>query len=151
MNNLIFGNEKFGYYETICGGSGATAAGPGASAVHTHMTNTRITDPEQFEHAVPARLLEFSISRNSGGTGRYSGGDGITRVIQFLTTLELSLLTQRRTIPPFGLNGGGNGSPGKNILQRSGQAPETLPSLAQTTVHNGDRLTIKTPGGGAYA
>src|SRR5690606_6122030 len=96
MNNLLFGDATFGYYETICGGSGATAEGPGAHAVHTHMTNTRITDPEVLEHRFPVRLQRFSINPRSGGSGQHRGGDGVIRQIQFLQPMTVSLLTQRR-------------------------------------------------------
>lgn len=116
MNNLLFGNDQFGYYETICGGSGATAEGPGVDAVHTHMTNTRLTDPEVLEQRFPVRLLEFSIRHGSGGQGRHAGGNGVRRRLQFLTSLRVSLLTQRRgPFPPYGMQGGESGALGRNL------------------------------------
>ncbi len=106
MNNLLFGNESFGYYETICGGCGAGPGFAGADAVHHHMTNTRITDPEIMEHRYPVRLLRFEIRKDSGGKGKYNGGDGIIREILFLEKMELSLLMQRRKSGPYGMEGG---------------------------------------------
>lgn len=151
MNNLLFGNGQFGYYETICGGAGATAKGPGASAVHTHMTNTRLTDPEVLEAKYPIRLHQFSIRRGSGGAGRMAGGDGVIRRIEFLVPLELSLLTQRRgPYPPYGMHGAHPGALGVNELQRHDGTCETLANRAQTRVQPGDVLTIMTPGGGGW-
>ena len=116
MNNVVFGDETFGYYETICGGSGATADGPGASAVQVHMTNTRLTDPEILERRYPVRVREFSIRRGSGGAGRHRGGDGVVRRMEFLRPLTLSLLTQRRgPHPPYGMAGGEAGAAGRRI------------------------------------
>ena len=150
MNNLLFGDNTFGYYETICGGSGATAEADGADAVHTHMTNTRLTDPEVLEARYPVRLLEFSIRRGSGGAGLQRGGDGITRRLEFLRPLSLSILSQRRgPYPPYGLQGGGPGSVGRNSLRRADGSAETLTNLVQTSVQPGDILTIQSPGGGA--
>ncbi len=151
MNNLLFGNDKFGYYETICGGSGATAAGDGASAVQVHMTNTRSTDPEILERRLPVRLWEFSIRRGSGGKGQHHGGDGITRRMEFLTELELSLITERRgPHPPYGMDGGSPGALGNNTLQRADGKPIELPGICELSVQPGDVLTIETPGGGGY-
>lgn len=152
MNNLTFGDETFGYYETICGGAGATAAADGADAVHTHMTNTRLTDVEVFETRYPARIEEFSIRRGSGGNGTHRGGDGIRRVIRFLRPLHVSLLTQRRgPYPPFGLKGGSPGQLGRNLLQRNGaREVEQLPGAVRLDVQAGDRLIIETPGGGGF-
>lgn len=152
MNNLTFGNKQFGYYETICGGAGATATAPGADAVHTHMTNTRLTDVEVFESRYPVQIEEFSIRKGSGGNGLHRGGDGIRRVFRFQQPLTVSLLTQRRgPYPPFGLNGGDPGTLGRNILQRAGSTEqEPLPGSAQIQVAAGDRLMIETPGGGGY-
>ncbi|MDX1946566.1 MAG: hydantoinase B/oxoprolinase family protein [Pirellulaceae bacterium] len=151
MNNLLFGDATFGYYETICGGSGATAAADGADAVHTHMTNTRLTDPEVLEARYPVRLVEFSIRRGSGGAGQRRGGDGVVRRIEFLRPLTLSLLTQRRgPFPPFGLAGGESGALGKNTLTRAAGRVEPLAGLAQIEVQPGDIITIETPGGGGW-
>jgi 5-oxoprolinase (ATP-hydrolysing) len=152
MNNLTFGDETFGYYETICGGSGATADADGADAVHTHMTNTRLTDPEVIEHRYPVRIHEFSIRRGAGGAGEHRGGDGIVRRIEFLGPLHVSLLTERRgAYEPFGLKGGKPGALGVNTLRRAGSSKEeTLTSKVQINVQAGDVLTLQTPGGGGY-
>ncbi|MHC4877378.1 MAG: hydantoinase B/oxoprolinase family protein [Planctomycetota bacterium] len=152
MNNLTFGDGTFGYYETICGGSGATPAAAGADAVHTHMTNTRLTDAEVIERRYPVRLHEFSIRRGSGGTGQHRGGDGIVRRIEFLKPLTVSLLTQRRGgCAPFGLQGGADGAIGRNTLQRAGSdALEHLTGRERVDINAGDTLTIETPGGGGW-
>ncbi|MGE3780088.1 MAG: hydantoinase B/oxoprolinase family protein, partial [Pirellulaceae bacterium] len=151
MNNLLFGDGTFGYYETICGGAGATPQGPGADAVHTHMTNTRLTDPEVLEHRFPVRLREFRIRRGSGGAGMHRGGDGVVRQLEFLKPLELSLLSQRRgPYRPYGAAGGAAGLPGSNTLVRLGGQPERLPGIARTAVEPGDVLTVETPGGGGW-
>lgn len=152
MNNLTFGDGSFGYYETICGGSGATPDADGADAVHTHMTNTRLTDPEVIERRYPVRLHEFSIRRGSGGRGRHRGGDGIIRRIEFLTPLSVSLLTERRgPYPPFGMEGGEPGQCGRNAVLKadSGQI-EYLPGKIQFQTRPGDILTIETPGAGGW-
>jgi 5-oxoprolinase (ATP-hydrolysing) len=152
MNNLTFGDDTFGYYETICGGSGATASADGADAVHTHMTNTRLTDAEIIERRYPVRVHEFSIRRGSGGAGRHRGGDGITRRIEFLKPLTVSLLTERRgEYAPFGLEDGEAGAIGRNTLQRAGAtASEDVGGKVQIEVSVGDMLTIQTPGGGGF-
>ena len=151
MNNVLFGNEQFGYYETICGGSGATADGPGADAVQVHMTNTRSTDPEVLERRHPVRLLEFSIRPDSGGAGHHRGGHGAVRRIEFLEPLELSLITQRRgPHPPYGMNGGLSSQLGKNHLRRHDGSETDLAGICELTVEPGDVLTIETPGGGGY-
>jgi 5-oxoprolinase (ATP-hydrolysing) len=158
MNNLTFGDDTFGYYETICGGSGATASADGADAVHTHMTNTRLTDPEVIERRYPVRVRQFSIRRGSGGgsgldnaMGVRRGGDGVIRQIEFLKSLRVSLLTERRgDYAPFGLQGGPEGAIGVNILARSSGESINLGGKAQITVEAGDVLTIQTPGGGAF-
>jgi 5-oxoprolinase (ATP-hydrolysing) len=152
MNNLTFGDATFGYYETLCGGSGATATGDGAHAVHTHMTNTRLTDPEVLEDRYPVRLVEFAIRRGSGGAGRRRGGDGAVRRIEFLRPLQVSLLTERRgPYAPFGLEGGAPGALGLNTVWRRGNSKEeALPGKIHVEVEAGDVLTIQTPGGGGY-
>ena len=123
----------------------------GAHAVHTHMTNTRITDVEVLERRYPVLVRQFSIRHGSGGKGRYSGGCGVVRSIEFLEPVEVSLLTQRRTTSPFGLAGGLPGDSGENLILRKGMTTlENLPSLAQTRANPGDVLIIKTPGGGGY-
>lgn len=152
MNNLTFGDDTFGYYETICGGSGATQNADGADAVHTHMTNTRLTDPEVIENRYPVRIREFKIRRDSGGKGNHRGGDGITRRIEFLKPLQVSLLTERRgPYPPFGLHGGEAGELGQNTIKRNEhEKEELLAGKSQLDVQTGDILTIHTPGGGAF-
>jgi 5-oxoprolinase (ATP-hydrolysing) len=151
MNNTIFGNRRFGYYETICGGSGATAEADGASAVQTHMTNTRLTDPEILERRYPVRLLEFSIRRGSGGAGLRRGGDGAVRRIEFLEPLEVSLVTSRRgPYPPYGLHGGAAGALGCNTLIRADGTREILAAQLSFRVEPGDQLIIETPGAGGW-
>ncbi|KAA1261407.1 Acetophenone carboxylase gamma subunit [Rubripirellula obstinata] len=149
MNNFLVGDDNFGYYETIAGGAGATANAPGADAVHTHMTNTRITDPEVVETRLPIRLHRFEIRSGSGGVGIHRGGEGLIREFEFLKTLTVSLLTNRRTTRPYGIEGGGDGQPGRNILLRSNTETE-LPPCVTIEVATGDRLIIQTPGGGGY-
>jgi 5-oxoprolinase (ATP-hydrolysing) len=157
MNNFLFGRAAtkerpaFGYYETICGGGGAGPGFNGADAVHTHMTNTRITDPEVLEDRYPVRLREFSIRRGSGGNGQWKGGDGVVREFEFLEPLEVSLLTNRRVSAPFGLAGGEHGASGRNLLRRRGESAWTeLSSAATVEVQQGDVLRIETPGGGGF-
>ena len=149
MNNVLIGDETFGYYETIGGGSGATSDAAGADAVHTHMTNTRITDPEVLESRAPMRLHQFSIRRDSGGAGIHRGGDGTVREFEFLKPLVVSLLTSRRSTAPYGANSGEPGRSGRNVLIRSEQDIE-LPPTATINVNPGDRLRIETPGGGGW-
>ncbi len=151
MNNVLFGNESFGYYETIAGGSGATADGPGADAVQIHMTNTRATDPEILERRHPVRLWEFSIRHQSGGKGKHHGGDGVVRRLEFLEPLQVSLITGRRgEHPPYGAQGGAPGAIGENILRRANGEVLTLAGICEIDVEAGDELTIKTPGGGGF-
>jgi 5-oxoprolinase (ATP-hydrolysing) len=151
MNNVLFGDATFGYYETICGGSGATADSPGADAVHTHMTNTRLTDPEVLEARYPVQLVEFAIRRGSGGQGRHRGGDGVIRRIQIQMPLTLSILSQRRgPYPPGGMNGGGPGALGRNVLVKADGSRYELPGCIQVDVEPGDVLIIETPGGGGW-
>ncbi|WP_303923309.1 hydantoinase B/oxoprolinase family protein [Draconibacterium sediminis] len=150
MNNTLFGNKNFGYYETICGGCGAGNGFNGASAVHHHMTNTRITDPEIMEHRYPVRLEEFSIRKNSGGSGKWHGGDGVKRVLKFLEPVNLSVLTQRRKSGPFGLNGGSDGKPGcQKVIYANGEEI-VLDSIQNINMEQGDTFIIETPGGGGY-
>ncbi len=150
MNNVLFGNERFGYYETVCGGSGATAAADGASAVHTHMTNTRITDPEIMEHRYPVRVEEFSIRRGSGGAGAHAGGDGIVRKLRFMEPMSLSVLTQHRVRGPFGMNGGEPGQPGSQRVERAGGEVVVLEPIDGCDVEAGDMFVLETPGGGGF-
>ncbi|MCE7043601.1 hydantoinase B/oxoprolinase family protein [Dyadobacter sp. CY312] len=149
MNNFLFGNKAFGYYETIGGGTGAGVDFNGRSAVHQHMTNTRITDPEQLERKYPVRLLEFGIRKNSGGKGKYKGGDGITRKVQFLENLQVTLLGQHRKYEPYGLEGGENGKCGEHTLQTNGTTLK-LPGICSFEAQVGDVLLIETPGGGGF-
>lgn len=151
MNNMLFGDDSFGYYETICGGAGATADANGADAVHTHMTNTRLTDPEVLEQRYPVRLHEFSIRVGSGGAGEHKGGDGIVRRIEFLKRLELSTICQRRgAFAPYGVAGGASGQTGVNSIQYADGSTEDLAGSVQLQVNAGDTLTIKSPGGGGF-
>jgi 5-oxoprolinase (ATP-hydrolysing) len=149
MNNLTFGDGTFGYYETICGGAGATPTARGADAVHTHMTNTRLTDPEILEQRYPVRLQQFSIRGGSGGDGRFRGGDGIIREIEFLKDLQVSMLSERRKIAPWGLDGGDPGLTGRNsVLADRAQLEIDLPGAFSRQFHVGDTLRVETPGGG---
>lgn len=145
MNNLTFGDPTFGYYETIAGGAGASDGCPGASGVQTHMTNTRITDPEVLETRFPVRLLRFALRRGSGGVGRFPGGDGVLREFEFLKPLRVAIISERRARAPFGLAGGGAAQRGENRLNGA-----LLAGKAEFNVVAGDRLLIATPGGGAY-
>jgi 5-oxoprolinase (ATP-hydrolysing) len=151
MNNFLIGDERFGYYETICGGSGATPRAGGADAVQVHMTNTRITDPEILERRYPMRLWEFSIRRGSGGRGKHRGGDGAVRELEFLNPLTLAILSSRRgPHPPYGLAGGEPGAVGRNVWMASDGTRRELPGICTLDVQPGDRLRIETPGGGAW-
>lgn len=150
MNNLIFGNRSFGYYETICGGAGAGPTWDGASGVHTHMTNTRITDPEILELRYPVQLERFALRRESGGVGKYRGGEGVIRELTFLEPLSLSLLGQHRRVPPYGFAGGGPGACGEQVLIRKGGEVQLLEGIDHAEVAAGDRLVLRTPGGGGW-
>ena len=149
MNNLLFGNEHFGFYETICGGSGATANHSGANCVHTHMTNTRLTDPEVLEKRYPIRLIQCQQRGGSGGVGAQRGGDGLIREIEFLEPVSVSLLMSRRSTQPFGLQGGGSGAAGENLLSAV-EGTSSLDGCCNFEAQPGDRLQIKTPGGGGF-
>lgn len=149
MNNFLFGGAGFGYYETIAGGSGAGDGYNGAHALHTHMTNTAITDPEILESRYPVRLRQFAIRRGSGGDGTWRGGDGVVREFEFLQPLTVSLLTQHRVEAPFGMNGGNEGQKGRQRLLRDGVETE-LDGCISFAVHAGDRVILETPGGGGY-
>lgn len=157
MNNLVIGGwdprrqAPFAYYETSGGGMGGHARGPGLSAVQTHMTNTKNTPVEALEHAYPLRVRRYAIRRGSGGAGRHRGGDGIVREVEALAHCRAGLLTERRSIAPYGLEGGGPGAAGRNSIRRSGSedfAP--LPAKAEIDLFPGDILKIETPGGGGY-
>ena len=150
MNNLSFGNDDFQYYETIAGGAGAGPGWDGADAVQTHMTNSRLTDPEVFELTFPVRLESFSIRRGSGGAGRWRGGDGVVRDIRFLESMDVSILSNHRRVAPFGLDGGNPGKPGENRVVRNSGETECVAATASLTLDPGDRLIIETPGGGGF-
>jgi 5-oxoprolinase (ATP-hydrolysing) len=148
MNNLIFGNERYGYYETLGGGCGAGPGFHGASGVHSHMTNTRITDVEVVEQRYPVRVERFAIRQGSGGPGRYRGGDGLVREIVFLEPATLSVLTQHRVEEPYGHEGGAPGAPGRQRVVRASGEEMTLGPVEGCEVSTGDRLIVETPGGG---
>ena len=150
MNNLTFGNKDFGYYETIGGGAGAGPSWQGQSGVHTHMTNTRITDPEILERRYPVLVREFSIRKNSGGRGEFLGGDGLVRELEFLEPLQVSILSERRVFAPYGMHGGGDGKQGKNIFLRNNGRRLNLGGKNTIQAEVGDRLRICTPGGGGW-
>jgi 5-oxoprolinase (ATP-hydrolysing) len=148
MNNFLFGSERFGYYETICGGTGAGSGFNGASAMHTHMTNTAITDVEVIERRYPVRVREFSVRRGSGGRGAWHGGDGAVREFEFLQPVTVSLLTQHRATQPYGMDGGEAGQSGKQTWIKADGTSEAIAPSATFTVAQGDRVKIETPGGG---
>jgi 5-oxoprolinase (ATP-hydrolysing) len=150
MNNVLFGNAQFGYYETVCGGTGAGPGFDGCSAVHSHMTNTRITDPEIIEHRYPVRLDEFSIRHDSGGKGHFNGGNGAARKFTFLAPMSLSILSQHRTVAPFGLQGGEDGAIGQQTVLRANGDRVELKSIDAVEVDAGDQLILLTPGGGGF-
>jgi len=150
MNNFLFGNDSFGYYETIGGGSGATAGHHGRSGVHQHMTNTRMTDPEEMELNYPVRLWRFGLRRNSGGAGQWRGGDGIVRELEFLKPVALTLLSQHRKVSPYGLNGGEDGQVGRQYVCSTGEQYQSFAGIAQLECGAGQRIRLETPGGGGY-
>jgi len=150
MNNFTFGNGVHQYYETICGGSGAGPDHDGTSAVHTHMTNTRLTDPEILESRFPVLVEEFAIRENSGGAGHHRGGDGAVRRIKFRERMTASMLSNRRRVAPFGLKGGGPAAPGRNAVARADGSTEEFGATASLTVKPGDVFVIETPGGGGF-
>ncbi|MGA8056031.1 MAG: hydantoinase B/oxoprolinase family protein [Burkholderiales bacterium] len=160
MNNFTFGNERYQYYETICGGSGAGALTPGpdgeprgfagTDAVHTHMTNTRLTDPEVLEWRFPVLLERFEIRRGSGGAGRWRGGDGVRRRIRFLEPMTAAILSGHRRVPPYGMAGGAPGATGRNWLERADGTRVELGGSDRCEMHVGDVFVIETPGGGGY-
>jgi N-methylhydantoinase B len=156
MNNLTFGgvdprtNRPVAYYETVCGGMGARAGLDGLSGVHTHMTNSMNTPIEAIEHAYPVRLVRYSLRRGSGGRGMWQGGDGVVRSLKFLHPATVTLLSDRRSFAPYGLNGGEDGAPGINTIIRRDGTTERLPSKFTRSVEIGDVLSIETPGGGGW-
>nr|VFK78797.1 MAG: 5-oxoprolinase (ATP-hydrolysing) [Candidatus Kentron sp. SD] len=148
MNSLTFGNGRYQYYETICGGAGAGPDFDGASAVHTHMTNSRLTDPEILEQRFPVLLEKFAIRKGSGGTGRFRGGDGVIRRIRFLEPLSAGILSNHRKVPPFGMAGGEPGRVGRNWVERVDGRCEELGGTEEVSMEAEDVLVIETPGGG---
>tara|TARA_Y100000590_G_scaffold470770_1_gene669892 strand:+ start:13959 stop:17525 length:3567 start_codon:yes stop_codon:yes gene_type:complete len=149
MNNLIFGNKDFQYYETICGGQGAGKYFDGSDAIQTNMTNSKLTDPEVFEEIYPINLLELSINSKSGGIGKFIGGSGIKKIFKVNTAMDCSILSNNRDTPPFGLNGGGPGQIGRNFLLRN-KRKIRLDGNCQIELKKGDILIIETPSGGGY-
>ncbi len=149
MNNLTFGNSQYQYYETLCGGSGAGPDFHGTDAVHTHMTNSRLTDVEILEQRFPVRLLDFHIRADSGGGGRYDGGHGVVRRLYFEEPMQAAILSGHRKVKPYGLAGGLAGAKGRNRLYRQGESI-TLASTSVIDIEAGDELEITTPGGGGY-
>ena len=151
MSNLSFGgwdtlrNRPFAYYETIAGGMGASSRGPGRSATHTHMTNSWNTPIEAFEHEYPVRVRAYRIRGGSGGGGKYAGGDGIVRELEFLDTADVTILSDRHKRGPYGLQGGASGACGKCAVDG-----RELPSKTRFTIHPGETLRIETPGGGGF-
>jgi N-methylhydantoinase B len=150
MNNILIGNDDFAYYETLAGGQGGRPGGPGQSGIHTGMTNTKNTPIESLESHYPFRILRYALRRGSGGAGLHPGGDGIEREIEFLAAATLSLMGERRVLPPWGLAGGRPGKQGEDWLIRQGRAPERLPAKVTVEVNPGDRLLVRTPGGGGW-
>lgn len=150
MNNLTFGDASYQYYETIAGGAGAGPDHDGADAIQTHMTNSRLTDPEVLETRYPVLVEQFGIRQGSGGAGRHRGGDGTRRRVRFLKPLRAAILSNRRVVPPFGLNGGGDGQAGRNRVERADGTTQDLASTAGIDMGAGDVLVIETPGGGGY-
>jgi 5-oxoprolinase (ATP-hydrolysing) len=150
MNNFTFGNATHQYYETIAGGAGAGPRHAGASGVQTHMTNSRLTDPEVLEQRFPVLLREFSLRAGSGGHGRHRGGDGVVRTLEFREAMTVAILANHRRVAPFGLAGGEPGQTGRNRVVRRDGRSESLPGAVQIAVEPGDVVTIETPGGGGF-
>jgi N-methylhydantoinase B/oxoprolinase/acetone carboxylase alpha subunit len=155
MNNVTLGGvdasrgRRFAYYETIGGGMGARRGLDGLSGVHTHMSNTRNTPVEAIEHDLPLRVTRYALRHGSGGDGRWHGGDGIVREYEALAETAVTILSDRRERPPYGIEGGAPGACGRNTLIRAGRE-KRLPGKVQMTLRPGDRLRIETPGGGGY-
>ena len=150
MNNILVGNDTFAYYETVAGGQGGRPGAPGQSGIHTGMTNTRNTPIESLENHYPLRVTRYTLRRGSGGAGRYPGGDGVDREIEFLAPAVLSLMGERRRHGPWGLAGGKPGAPGEDWLTRGKGGTERLPGKVTIPVEAGDRLLVRTPGGGGW-
>jgi N-methylhydantoinase B len=156
MNNLTIGgidertSEPFAYYETIAGGMGARPDRPGVSGVHTHMTNSLNTPAEALEYAYPLRITQYSLRKESGGGGKFRGGDGIVRELELLADSEVTLLADRRSRGPYGLQGGTDGSPGKTEIIHHDGRRETLPGKTSVRLKKGERVRIESPGGGGW-
>ena len=150
MNNLTFGNDQHQYYETICGGSGAGPTFNGTDAVHTHMTNSRLTDPETLEWRFPVLLESLGIRHGSGGRGKFHGGNGAVRRIRFLEAMRASILSGHRDIPPYGAAGGEVGATGRNSVERVDGSVDELREADGTDMQPGDVFVVETPGGGGY-
>jgi 5-oxoprolinase (ATP-hydrolysing) len=150
MNNFTFGNDRWQYYETISGGSGAGPTFDGTSVVQTHMTNSRLTDPEVLEWRFPVVLESYALRRGSGGSGEHKGGDGAARRLKFLEPMTVSFLTGNRRVPPFGLQGGRDGALGHNWIERANGEKEEFPGAAKAQVEAGDVVIIETPSGGGF-
>jgi len=150
MNNLTFGDESFGYYETIAGGAGAGPSWNGKSGIHTHCTNTRITDPEILERRYPVLLRQFSLRDGSGGNGLFRGGDGVVREIEALRPLTVSILSERRVLHPYGMEGGEHAMCGRNLIIKKNDIVLYIGGKCSTRIDTGDRIRIETPGGGGY-
>jgi len=150
MNNFTFGNDRYQYYETIAGGAGAGLGFAGADGVQTHMTNSRLTDPEVLEWRFPVLVREFALRAGSGGAGQYAGGNGVRRSIQFLAPMTAGILSGRRVVAPHGLQGGSPGLVGENWVTRRDGTRLAVGGGASIAMEPGDILTIATPGGGGY-
>jgi 5-oxoprolinase (ATP-hydrolysing) len=151
MNNFLFGDARRQYYETICGGTGAGPGFDGTSAIHSHMTNTRMTDPEVLELRYPVRLERFAIRRGSGGAGKWQGGDGAIRRVRFLEPMTAVIVSSRRNVAPFGLEGGEDGAVGRQWVERADGTHEVLTGTDSAELNPGDVFVIETPGGGGYS
>jgi 5-oxoprolinase (ATP-hydrolysing) len=150
MNNLTFGSARYQYYETIAGGSGAGPDFDGTHAVHTHMTNSRLTDPEVLEWRFPVLLESFEIRRGSGGAGCHRGGDGACRRLRFRETMTAAILSSHRVIQPFGMAGGEPGALGRNWVERADGGITELTGTDSTEMGPGDVFVVETPGGGGF-
>jgi 5-oxoprolinase (ATP-hydrolysing) len=150
MNNFTFGNDRYQYYETISGGAGAGPDFDGASVVQTHMTNSRLTDPEVLEWRFPVRLESFAVRRGSGGAGRHRGGDGAVRRVRFLEPMTAVMLANHRRIAPFGADGGDAGAVGRNWVERADGTREEFGATCAVAMGAGDVFVIETPGGGGF-
>ncbi|NNE36713.1 MAG: 5-oxoprolinase, partial [Gammaproteobacteria bacterium] len=150
MNNFIFGNDHFQYYETLCGGTGAGDGFHGCSAVHSHMTNSRLTDPEMLEWRYPVILKSFTVQKGSGGKGLYRGGDGVVRKVKFLESVTTNIISGHRVVPPFGMQGGRPGKTGLNYVKHPDGSVTRLNSIDQVRLNKGDIFVIETPGGGGW-